>query len=254
MCEIAKPDYGIITNIGRSHLDGFGGVEGIRRGKGELFDYLARSGGRAFVPEEDEVLMAMAAERKGMAVETYSRRVADGVESRLSGDYNRYNIAAAVAVGRFVDIDDKCIREAVASYVPDNNRSQEMRTERGNLLIVDCYNANPSSMQAALANLASHEGGRKVMILGDMLELGEWSAAEHRRILEIAAAIDDAELLLVGNEFASSCGSVPVEGACRTFVSTDEAAEYLRQNPPTGATILLKGSHRWALEKLVKLL
>ena len=254
LCEIAKPDYGIITNIGRSHLEGFGGVEGIRRGKGELFDYLARSGGRAFVPEEDEVLMAMAAERKGMAVETYSRRVADGVKSRLSGDYNRYNIAAAVAVGRFVDIDDKCIREAVVSYVPDNNRSQEMRTERGNLLIVDCYNANPSSMQAALANLASHEGGRKVMILGDMLELGEWSAAEHRRILEIAAAIDDAELLLVGNEFASSCRSVPVEGACRTFASTDEAAEYLRQNPPTGATILLKGSHRWALEKLVKLL
>lgn len=255
LCSISEPNYGIITNIGRSHLEGFGGVEGIRRGKGELFDYLDRNGGRAFVPQEDEVLVEMAAERKNMAVETYSRHIADGVESRLSGEYNRCNIAAAVAIGRYFDIDDERIRAAVASYTPDNNRSQEMLSEHGNLLIVDCYNANPSSMKASIDNIAAHEGKHKILILGDMLELGQWSAEEHRRILESALKIEGAEFLLVGKDFAEAYGTLESAGhICHSFASTDAAAEYLQRNTPSGATILLKGSHRWALEKLVKLL
>lgn len=255
LCEIAEPNYGIITNIGSSHLEGFGGVEGIRRGKGELFDYLCRNGGRAFVPREDSVLVEMASERADMAVEYYSRSVADGIESRLSGEYNRANIAAATAVGRYFDIDGERIREAVAGYEPDNNRSQAVTTER-NRLIVDCYNANPSSMQAAIDNLASQTGADKMLILGDMLELGQWSAEEHRRILESALNIEGARLLLVGSAFAAACGSMGESDAarCICFATTDEAAEYLRIYPPAGATILVKGSHKWTLERLIPLL
>lgn len=256
LCGIAEPNYGIITNIGRSHLEGFGGVEGIRRGKGELFDYLCLNGGRAFVPLEDAVLVEMASERKDMAVEYYSRTVADGIESRLSGEYNRANIAAATAVGRYFDIDGERIREAVAGYEPDNNRSQAVTTAR-NRLIVDCYNANPSSMQAATANLASQSGANKMLILGDMLELGQWSAEEHRKVLEAAVRIAGARLLLVGGEFAKaleSLGDCPEAANCISFATTEEAAEYLRACPPSGATILVKGSHKWALERLIHLL
>ena len=255
LCRISEPNYGIITNIGRSHLEGFGGVEGIRRGKGELFDYLEYNGGRAFVPQEDALLVEMASERGDMAVEYYSRTVADGIESLLSGEYNRANIAAATVVGRYFDIDDDRIREAIAGYEPDNNRSQSVTTER-NRLIVDCYNANPSSMQAAIANLASQEGDDKILILGDMLELGQWSAEEHRKVLETALKIDGARLILVGCEFAKAAESLGEQAAARAvvFATTEQAAEYLRMNPPSGATILVKGSHKWALERLVKLL
>jgi UDP-N-acetylmuramoyl-tripeptide--D-alanyl-D-alanine ligase len=255
LCGISEPNYGIITNIGRSHLEGFGGVEGIRRGKGELFDSLERNGGRAFVPQEDAVLVEMASERGDMAVEYYSRSIADGIESRLSGEYNRANIAAATAVGRYFDIDGERIREAIAGYEPDNNRSQAVATER-NRLIVDCYNANPSSMQAATANLASQAGDDKILILGDMLELGQWSAEEHRKILENALRIDGARLLLIGSEFAKAAESLGATAAAKiiSFATTEQAAEYLRTNPPSGATILIKGSHKWALERLVKLL
>lgn len=255
LCGISEPNYGIITNIGRSHLEGFGGVEGIRRGKGELFDYLERNGGRAFVPQEDDVLVEMASERADMAVESYSRTIADGIESRLSGEYNRANIAAATAVGRYFDIDDERIREAIAGYEPDNNRSQIVTTGR-NRLIVDCYNANPSSMQAATANLASQAGDDKILILGDMLELGQWSAEEHRKVLETALKIDGARFLLVGSEFAEAAESLGGQAAARAavFATTEQAAEYLRTNPPSGATILIKGSHKWSLERLVNLL
>lgn len=253
LCRISEPNYGIITNIGRSHLEGFGGVEGIRRGKGELFDYLCLNGGRAFVPQEDTVLAEMAAEREDMAVEYYSRTIADGIESRLSGEYNRANIAAATVVGRYFDVEEERIREAIAAYEPDNNRSQAVTTER-NRLIVDCYNANPSSMQAATANLASQTGDSKMLILGDMLELGQWSAEEHRKVLETALQIDGARLVLVGGEFAKACESLGRPSNVLTFATTEQAAEYLRTNPPSGATILIKGSHKWALERLVPLL
>ena len=139
LASIAEPDYGILTNIGRAHLEGFGGPEGVRRGKGELFDYLAAHGGLAFVPDEDPTLVAMAAERPSLHVERYSRTLADNIPSHLEGEYNRYNIAAAAAIGRHFGISDADIRRAVAGYIPDNNRSQRTETRR-NTLIVDCYN------------------------------------------------------------------------------------------------------------------
>ena len=163
LASIAEPNYGILTNIGRAHLEGFGGPEGVRRGKGELFDYLAANGGRAFVPREDEMLTNMAAERDGLAAEYYSITLAEDLENHLEGHYNRFNIAAAVAVGRYFDVADERIRHAVGSYVPDNNRSQRTETGR-NTLIVDCYNANPSSMRASVANFLAEPPGMRTPV------------------------------------------------------------------------------------------
>ena len=234
LASIAEPNYGILTNIGRAHLEGFGGPEGIRRGKGELLDYLAANGGRAFVPREDQTLTNMAAERDGLAAEYYSVTLADGIAHHLEGDYNRFNIAAAVAVGRYFDIDGERIRHAVGSYMPDNNRSQRTETER-NTLIVDCYNANPSSMRASVLNfLAEPAGGRsrRVLILGDMLELGAWSEQEHRDIVALAARNPDAELMLVGGEFARACADMePQPANTALFPSREELIAELRRRP-----------------------
>lgn len=249
LCSICQPNYGIITNIGNAHLEGFGGKEGIRKGKGELFDYLESSGGRAFIPMEDVVLCDMAVERENMEVEYYSRSVADGYKSNLSGDYNRYNIAAAVTVGRYFDIDAERIAAAIENYVPTNNRSQEVVTERNNRLIIDCYNANPSSMEVAIANIASKRSERNLLILGDMLELGEWSADEHCRILQLATEVENAELLLVGKEFLRAAHTLGIDATC--CKDSAEAAEWLALSKISDTTTLLKGSRGIALEKLI---
>ena len=234
--SIAEPEYGILTNIGRAHLEGFGGPEGVRRGKGELFDFLAANGGHAFVPTDDEVLTGMASERDSLAAEYYSVSLADGLENHLEGDYNRHNIAAAVAVGRYFDIPDERIRHAIAGYIPDNNRSQRTETVR-NTLIIDCYNANPSS---------------RVLIRGDMLELGEWSAHEHTAIIRQAAQAPDAELLLVGGEFANAYASLSEKPARTTLCPTrDELLALLELSPIENALVLLKGSRGIGLEKAV---
>lgn len=256
LCAVSEPNYGIITNIGRAHLEGFGGVEGIRRGKGELFDFLEANGGRAFVPLEDGVLVEMARRRADMAVEYYSRTLADGIPSHMAGEYNRANMAVAVAVGRYFGVDMERIREAISSYEPDNNRSQTIHTGR-NTLIADCYNANPSSMQAAIETVAAADARHRILILGDMLELGAWSGEEHRRMVFLAAQVPDSELILVGHEFAAAAEDVkgvPDGTVIRSFPDTDTAMAYLEKNPPSGATILVKGSRGMALERVIPLL
>ena len=250
LASIAAPDYGIITNIGLSHLEGFGGADGIRRGKGELYDWLAAHGGRAFVRREDDTLMAMAAERNAMAAELYPTSLADGIESNLAGDYNRFNIAAAVAIGRYFGVEDKDIRAAIAEYVPSNNRSQRVVT-KCNTLIVDCYNANPSSMEAAIRNFTSEPLGgrnRRIMILGDMLELGEWAAQQHRAIAALAAE-SGAEVLLCGENFATEAPS-----SLRTFATRTELENHLKACPAKDSLVLIKGSRGIGLEKIIPLL
>ena len=251
LCSIAEPNYGILTNIGLSHLEGFGGVEGIRRGKGELFDHLDENGGRAFVPQEDAVLCDMASAREDLAVEYYSRTIAEGFESNLTGDYNRFNIAAAVEVGRYFGVADERIGEAILSFTPDNNRSQAVKTER-NQLVVDCYNANPSSMEVALDNIATMEAEHKVLILGDMLELGEWSAEAHLNILHKADGVAE-RIILVGKEFADAFqASEGLEADYTLYPTTAEAQVALEKSHISGALILLKGSRGIALEKLIE--
>ena len=257
LASIAQPDYGLLTNIGRAHLEGFGGPEGVLRGKGELFDYLAANGGRAFIRTDDDTLAAMAAEREPLAVEYYPSSLADGIESRLEGGYNRFNIAAAVAVGRYFGIPDEGIRRAVAGYVPDNFRSQRIVTAR-NTVIADCYNANPTSMRAALENfLAEPLDGRKrrVLILGDMLELGDWSLSEHTEIIALAARVPHAELVLVGAEFARAYAGLAEKPSGVTLCPSQEELRHLLQADPVGeALVLVKGSHGIGLDKVLDLL
>ena len=254
LCAIAEPNYGILTNIGLSHLEGFGGMEGIRKGKGELFDHLNENGGRAFVPQEDEVLCEMAHSREDLAVEYYSRSIGEGFRSNLTGDYNRYNIAAAVEVGRYFGVADERIAEAILSFTPDNNRSQAMQTER-NRLVVDCYNANPSSMEAALDNIATMEAEHKVLLLGDMLELGAWSEEAHQTILRKADGVAE-RIILVGGEFAKAYVAIGEELSAdySLYPTTAEAVAALENSPISDSLILLKGSRGIALEKLIKIL
>lgn len=255
LASVAEPNYGLLTNIGRAHLEGFGGPVGVRRGKGELFDYLAENGGRAFVPSDDEVLTTMASVRDGLAVEYYPASLADGIENHLEGDYNRFNIAAAVAVGRYFDIDDDRIRHAIDSYRPANNRSQRSETAR-NTLVVDCYNANPSSMRASVMNFLTEPLGdreRRLMILGDMLELGDWSEEEHRAIIRLAEQAPRTELLLVGTEFArASAGLEQTQANTILFPSREELIDYLRARPVLNALVLVKGSRGIGLEKALE--
>ena len=191
-------------------------------------------------------------EREDMAVEYYSRTIAEGFESNLTGDYNRYNIAAAVEVGRYFGIDDRHIAEAILSFTPNNNRSQAVKTER-NSLVVDCYNANPSSMEVALDNISTMEAERKVLILGDMLELGQWSEEAHQNILRKADGVAD-EVILVGGEFAKAYATVGKELECSyaLYPSTAEALTALEKNPLRNALILLKGSRGMKLEILIE--
>jgi UDP-N-acetylmuramoyl-tripeptide--D-alanyl-D-alanine ligase len=254
LASIAQPNYGILTNIGRSHLEGFGGVEGIRRGKGELFDFLNATGGRAFVPADDNVLSEMAAERENMAVEYFAFATSNGVEHQLEGDYNLKNIAAAMSIGRYFDVDENRIRHAIATYTPTNNRSQRTVTDR-NTLIVDCYNANPSSMRASLESFLSERSELpRVCILGDMLELGEWSAEEHRSIVELIAAADFERIWLVGKHFTEAATTIANNPRVRCFASREQVAERLETDPIEGALVLVKGSHSIGLEKLIPLL
>ncbi len=262
-CAVAEPDYGLITNVGKAHLEGFGSEAGVRQGKGELFDYLARTDGTAFYLAESEALGEMAAARPGLTAYGYS---ADAltvmpsenglltlkygnrlIHTQLAGDYNRFNVAAALAVGDYFEVDPAEAVAAVESYAPDNHRSQRIETER-NILYLDAYNANPSSLAAALENFSSTDepGYRKVLILGDMLELGAYAEAEHRAILEKIEELGFEEVYLVGEVFSALDKNA--------FPTVGKLAEYLTQNPVTQSVILIKGSRGIRLEELVPVL
>ncbi|GAB3582433.1 UDP-N-acetylmuramoyl-tripeptide--D-alanyl-D-alanine ligase [Hymenobacter daeguensis] len=272
LCEIAQPTHGLITNIGKAHLEGFGGAEGVALGKGELFDFLTRTGGTAFVNTLDARLPSLAAQVPVRVsypnlVDTYpatllaadpavALRLADGtdVAAQLTGDYNFPNLAAAAAVGLHFGIPAHKVATALASYNPQNNRSQLVRTAVGNELVLDAYNANPSSMAAALRSFAARPvspGHTKLAILGDMFELGDDSPAEHRLLGQLLAELRLPQVLLIGPEMA---GAAAQAATARHFATKAEAADWLRQHPTTGRQVLVKGSRGMALETLVELL
>ncbi len=260
LCQIAEPNYGILTNVGRAHLEGFGGPAGIRRGKGELYDYLAAAGGTAFLRQEDDLLKAMADARGSLQQVPYSELLAEGIQHHLEGDFNRYNVAAAVAIGRYFGIDEAAICRGIGSYQPDNNRSQLTQTDR-NTLIVDCYNANPTSMQHAIEHFAGRSLGdrtKRRLILGDMRELGAWADEEHRRIIQQAMAIPEAELWLVGPLFTRAATQLDKASASTNtlhcFTDCDALCSLLQSHPIEGSLILIKGSHSIGLERTIPLL
>ncbi|MCC3153267.1 UDP-N-acetylmuramoyl-tripeptide--D-alanyl-D-alanine ligase [Hymenobacter sp. BT770] len=272
LCELALPTYGLITNIGKAHLEGFGGAEGVALGKGELFDYLARTGGTAFVNTLDARLPSLAAAvptrltYPGPA-DTYpatllsadpavALRLADGTDiaAQLTGDYNFPNLAAAAAVGLHFGIAPEKVATALAHYNPQNNRSQLLRTAAGNDLILDAYNANPSSMAAALRSFAARPaaaGQTKLAVLGDMFELGDDSAAEHRQLGQLLAELNLPAVLLIGPEMSAAA---TVAAQTQHFANKADAAEWLKQHPVRGQQVLVKGSRGMALETLVELL
>lgn len=258
LLAVAQPNLGLITNVGKAHLLGFGSYEGVKHAKGLLYDYLKEHDGVVFANADDPVLQEMLTQR-GMEAIPYS---CEGVKikadpflelhfedatlkTQLVGAYNAANVLAALRLAWYFDVPREDALQAIASYTPSNNRSQLVKTKR-NTLIVDAYNANPSSMAVALDNLALMKG-RKVALLGDMRELGEDAAAEHKRIVE---RLKDTEAYLVGEEFARAAKGTPH----KTFATSEDLAKYLSENPLEGCTVLLKGSHSIRMEKVIDVL
>lgn len=268
LVDIVHPNYGIITNVGRAHLEGFGSFDGVIRTKGELYDYLRHAKGKIFINRENPYLQPIA---KGIEQITYGyddQAFASGqvvssapflvfnwkqqgkihtVETHLIGAYNLDNVLAAVAVGRYFKIPAERISRAIAAYEPTNHRSQLMRTE-ANVLIIDAYNANPSSMKVALDNFIALPEGPKAVILGDMKELGPDSEALHREVARQIRTAGFDRVFLCGEEFARA--GEPFD----TFPSTEALMEELRQRPLKGYHVLIKGSHGMGLERIVELL
>ena len=273
LCNIADPDFGLITTVGRAHLEGFGSFEGVIRTKTELYRHLTAKGGTAFVNADNDILTAQAAQC-GLKTVTYGCGTADtrgtlvgsdpymhfyfevadnvyNVRTHLLGNYNFDNCMAAVTAGLFFHVEPWDIKEAIEQYEPSNKRSQYKQTAR-NTLFLDCYNANPSSMKVALDNLEALPMPNKMAILGSMRELGAESANEHKAIAD-RLANSPIQAILVGEEF-QFVSTEPQYHKIPWFPNVEAAKASLRQTLPTGCTILLKGSNStrmWLLEEVL---
>ncbi len=284
LVDIALPNYGLITNVGKAHLLGFGSFEGVMNTKGELYDYLRRTSDKVFVNVDNPYLCRMAAERglHNDPERTDSLVIPYGVDysgsrvlpsdneypflrieledlrcyvlnTNLVGSYNADNVMAALAVGQYFGVGLQDAVRAVEAYVPSNNRSQLMKTER-NTLIVDAYNANPSSMAVALNNLDSVVSETKVALLGNMLELGDDSVTLHNEVIAKALDMELSLICLVGPEFAKCQDAYPPAGSLRYFETSDELSSWLSANPLSAATVLIKGSRGSRMEKVIEAL
>jgi UDP-N-acetylmuramoyl-tripeptide--D-alanyl-D-alanine ligase len=272
LVEICEPDYGIVTSVGKAHLQGFGSLEGVKKTKGELYDFLKKHGGVIFFNADNPDIYAMVKEREPVSCFPYGLRFDNAeilpvtidnpflkiklktgkiVETRLIGSYNADNVMAALAVGKHFFIDLDASIEAIKNYLPTNNRSQ-LTKGKYNRLIVDAYNANPTSMRAALQSFQDLNADHAALILGDMLELGEDSQKEHREILKIVSDMNVEKLFFVGNEFARALPSFKeLSLKSKIFPTSSELRNYLLSNPLAGYTILIKGSRGIAVEKVI---
>ena len=263
-CEVALPTYGLITNCGKAHLEGFGGEEGVRKGKGELYDHLRAYHGAAFVMWDYPYLRDMSkgikniytygtadAEIIGKAVNgnqflsvEFTKGFPGNIQTSLVGDYNLPNVLAAVAIGKYFKVDEQNIKASIESYMPNNSRSQLMQ-KNSNKIILDAYNANPSSMKAAIDNFAKAEGNEKILALGAMAELGTDSLKEHSSIIKEIDKHQWKDVLLVGGDF------LKVDHTYRKFNSPAEAGKWLQNIKPHNAFFLIKGSRSMQMEKLL---
>jgi UDP-N-acetylmuramoyl-tripeptide--D-alanyl-D-alanine ligase len=279
LCEIAQPDYGLITNIGRAHIGEFGSFEAIVKAKTEMYEFLKKRGGKVLVNSSNELLLANA---EGMELISYGNSEKDFcscqlvdanpflkvnyenevITSHLIGKYNFENIAAAVCLGKYFGVSRDQIKEAIEEYIPSNNRSQILKTNQ-NTLILDAYNANPSSMKAAIENFYDMSGENlpagqagKWLILGDMRELGKYEVEEHKKILELIAERKFKNVILVGEVFAKAVMEINPAGNSILFKNSDELASRLKAEPlsKNPSLILIKGSRGIKLEKIVEFL
>jgi UDP-N-acetylmuramoyl-tripeptide--D-alanyl-D-alanine ligase len=292
LCSIAQPTHGLITNVGKAHLEGFGGFEGVKIGKGELYDYfspkvrksesLKEKAGVVFINSDNLILKEMQQARglenvvyygtsgednlvNGRLLEnspyltiqwTNNRKGnSNAIKTQLTGAYNLDNILAAVCIGVYFGLTDEEINRGIEEYQPNNNRSQIVQTA-ANTLICDYYNANPSSMTVAIENMDKLSAHRKVLILGDMFELGDEAAAEHEAIIRKAMETAVDERIFIGEEFfrAKPKENTPNNDAIAIFYKTaEEAITALKANPIKNSTVLVKGSRGMALERLAEL-
>ena len=260
LCKIANPTYVFITNIGKAHLEGFGGVEGIKIGKTEMYRYAAKNNGKIFLNFDDEILTTMAPpestiigysssdlvkiiEVQPFLTFSYSEII---VHTKLYGSYNQPNIAFSIAAGNYFGVETKDIVMALEAYEPENNRSQITQVGT-NTIIKDAYNANPSSMKLSIESFYKMHGSNKVLVLGDMLELGEFAEFEHRQIIDMTKALGFQNSIFVGENFMK----VKDMFHGKYFKHIDEAREYFKNKNFTQALILLKGSRGISVEKII---
>lgn len=276
LCTIAEPDYGLITNIGKAHLEGFGSLSAVKDTKKELFDYLENKKGKIFVNNNDPLIKELALKLKIQKVIygndknsicsgkvesenlllnpviswNYGKLTGSAsFQTKLSGNYNLENILAAFTTGLYFDIEPEEIINAIKDYTPLNHRSQ-LLTTTNNLLILDAYNANPDSMQNAIIHFAAQKHKNKLAILGDMLELGKYSGIEHEQIINLLTKEKIDKVYLVGSEFKKA----DKKALFITFPDTENLKDHLRNNPLKDHLILLKGSRGIGLERLTEVL
>ena len=263
-CSIALPTHGLITNCGKAHLEGFGSEEGVRKGKGELFDHLRVNHGTSFVMWDYPYLREMSkgishrftygtddanivgnsvAPNQFLAIE-FTKGFDGTIQSNLVGDYNLPNVLAAVAVGNYFKVDDEKMRTSIENYHPTNSRSQLMQ-KNSNQIILDAYNANPTSMKAAIENFAKVAGTEKILALGAMAELGPDSLKEHMNIIKEIDRYQWKDVILVGGDFMA------VDHTYRKFKSAAEAGKWLQKFQPHNAFFLIKGSRSMQMEQLL---
>lgn len=260
-CQYTLPNYGLITNCGKAHLEGFGGVEGVKKGKGELYDFLRANNGTAFVYWDYDYLQQMSAGINSIVKYGTKEGVVVGnvkesnpflqvsvneqiISTHLVGDYNLPNVLVAVAIGKYFNVPDEKIKSAIENYIPSNSRSQLIEKD-SNKIILDAYNANPSSMKLAIENFAKLDASNKILMLGAMMELGEESIAEHQSIVELIEKYNWQNVVLVGGDFSKTKHSF-------TFLNNSvEAAEWYKQQQFHNANILIKGSRSMQMEKVI---
>lgn len=268
LCDIAQPDYGYITNFGKAHLEGFGGVEGVIKGKSEMYSYLEENNKLAFVNLDDSIqnektktlkrysfsiyennpnLRISSIEANPMVQIKYENYV---INSHLIGIYNANNINAAITIGNYFEVPDELIKEAIENYIPENNRSQ-MIHKNNNEIILDAYNANPSSMSAAIANFIQLEKPNKIAILGDMFELGKESLAEHKKIIQLLENETEITSYFIGKDFFANKTN---NTHTLFFEDFSSFSKYLIEKRPTNNLILIKGSRGMALEKTLEII
>ena len=264
-CSYTMPNYGLITNCGKAHLEGFGSEEGVRKGKGELFDFLRANNGTAFIMSDYDYLVQMSAgitkvvsygattgtiqgtahSNNGMlAVEFTKGSPFENIQTQLVGDYNLPNVLAAVSIGVYFNVPADKIKNALENYTPTNSRSQLMRWEE-NDIILDAYNANPSSMKLAVENFAKLAASHKILFLGGMKELGETSVAEHQQLISLLQQLHFENVVLVGGDF-NACTHPYLY-----FENVLNAKAWLNQQHLKGYSILIKGSRGFQMEQLI---
>ncbi|MGV8815836.1 MAG: UDP-N-acetylmuramoyl-tripeptide--D-alanyl-D-alanine ligase [Gelidibacter sp.] len=268
LCKIAQPDYGLITNFGKAHLEGFGSIEGVIKAKSELYDYLKTHQKTIFVNENDPLQVIQtegydqvytfglltSANTMLEIIDTQpyvTLRYNDSViKSQLTGNYNFNNISVAIAIGSYFKVDPKDIKSAIENYTPTNNRSQIL--EKGsNTIIMDAYNANPTSMLAALENFKQLHQERKTIFLGDMFELGQTAESEHQFIVDYLEKNDFGKVYLIGKNFFKT--KVNLE-KIKKFETFDDVKFNLKNHPVKNSFLLIKGSRGMALERIIELL